>query len=71
MGLGHGEFSLGYCWILMGLLFVLGVINLLWIAALAGFVLIEKLAPAGHWISRIAGLLLLAWGLGMIIATRL
>lgn len=71
MGLEHGEFSLGYCWILMGLLFVLGVMNLLWIAALAGFVLIEKLAPAGHWISRIAGLLLLAWGSGMIIATRL
>ena len=60
MGLEHGKFCLGCCWMLMGLLFVLGVMNLLWIAALAGFVLIEKLAPAGHWISRITGLLLLA-----------
>jgi predicted metal-binding membrane protein len=62
MGLRHGVFCLGCCWVLMGLLFVLGVMNLLWIAVLAGFVLIEKIAPAGHWISRISGLLLLAWG---------
>lgn len=40
MGLEPGKFSLGYCWILMGLLFILGVMDLLWIAALAGFVLI-------------------------------
>ena len=50
MGLRHGAFCLGCCWVLMALLFVLGVMNLLWIAAPAGFVLIEKIAPAGHWV---------------------
>jgi predicted metal-binding membrane protein len=66
MGLRHGIFCLGCCWVLMLLLFVLGVMNLLWIAALAGFVLIEKVAPAGQWISRITGLLLVGWGVWMI-----
>ncbi len=44
MGLRHGTYCVGCCWILMGLLFVLGVMNRLWIAALAGFVLLEKVA---------------------------
>ncbi len=61
MGLKHGSFCLGCCWALMALLFVLGVMNLVWIAALAGFVLLEKAAPAGHWISRGTGLLLVGW----------
>ena len=67
MGLRHGAYCLGCCWALMGLLFVLGVMNLLWIAALAALVLAEKMAPAGHWVGRIAGLGLLAWGLWFII----
>ena len=67
MGLRHGTYCLGCCWILMGLLFVLGVMNLLWIAALAGFVLIEKVAPAGHRVSRLTGLLLVAWGAWMVV----
>jgi predicted metal-binding membrane protein len=68
MGLAHGIYCVGCCWILMGLLFVLGVMNLLWIAALAGFVLLEKTIPAkyGERVSRAAGLLFIAWGLGMI-----
>ena len=62
MGLRHGVFCLGCCWVLMTLLFVLGVMNLLWIATLAVFVLIEKVAPAGHWVGRFTGLLLVWWG---------
>ncbi len=62
MGLRHGAYCVGCCWILMGLLFVLGVMNLLWIAALAGFVLLEKVAPGGRWVSRGTGVLLLGWG---------
>ena len=46
----------------MGLLFVLGVMNLVWIAALAAFVLAEKVAPAGQKVSRVTGVLLIAWG---------
>jgi predicted metal-binding membrane protein len=66
MGLRHGAYCLGCCWVLMALLFVLGVMNLLWIAALAGFVLLEKVAPGGFWISRVTGVLLAVWGVWMI-----
>ena len=62
MGLEHGAFCLGCCWVLMGLLFYGGVMSPLWIAGLALYVLVEKLAPAGHWIGRFAGLGLIAWG---------
>ena len=62
MGLHHGIYCLGCCWVLMGLLFVLGVMNLLWIAALAGFVLLEKVAPRGLVVSRATGLLLVGSG---------
>ncbi len=43
-------------------LFVGGVMNLVWIAALAILVLVEKLLPAGRWIGRAAGIVLIAWG---------
>jgi predicted metal-binding membrane protein len=49
MGLRHGGYCLLCCWALMALLFVLGVMNLAWIALLAAFVLIEKLASSGPW----------------------
>ena len=62
MGLLHGKYCLGCCWVLMALLFVLGVMNLVWIAALAAFVLAEKVVPAGQKVSRATGLLLIAWG---------
>jgi len=62
MGLEHGMFCLGCCWLIMALLFVLGVMNLIWIAALTVFVLIEKIAPKGDWISRIAGIGFMIWG---------
>ena len=62
MGLRHGTYCLGCCWALMGLLFVLGVMNLLWIAALAGFVLLEKVASGRRVISWTSGVLLIAWG---------
>ncbi len=68
MGLQHGTYCVGCCWILMALLFVLGVMNLLWIAALAGFVLLEKVAPKGQAVSRATGVLLLGWGALMVAA---
>jgi predicted metal-binding membrane protein len=45
MGLQLGAYCLGCCWILMGLLFIGGVMNLLWIAIVAAFVLLEKTMP--------------------------
>lgn len=61
IGLRHGAFCVGCCWLLMTLLFVGGVMNLAWIAALSILVLAEKTAPAGAAIGRISGLVLLAW----------
>jgi predicted metal-binding membrane protein len=62
MGLEHGAFCTGCCWFLMALLFYGGVMNLYWIVGLALFVLLEKTIPAGHWLGRITGVLLIAWG---------
>lgn len=62
MGLEHGAFCIGCCWVLMALLFYGGVMNLTWIVGLAVYVLIEKLIPAGHRIGRSAGALLILWG---------
>jgi predicted metal-binding membrane protein len=67
MGLRHGMYCVGCCWALMVLLFVTGVMNLLWIAALAIFVLLEKVAPAGHWVARISGILLVAAGVWLLV----
>jgi predicted metal-binding membrane protein len=62
MGLEHGLFCLGCCWALMLLLFVGGVMDLVWVALIAGFVLVEKLAPFGPATGRVAGALLGAIG---------
>lgn len=66
MGLKHGTYCLLCCWLLMALLFVMGIMNLVWIAALAGFVLLEKASPKGTWISRVSGLGLVAWGVFLL-----
>jgi len=68
MGIVHGAFCVGCCWFLMGLLFFGGVMNLYWIAGLALLILLEKTAPAGHWLSRAIGLVLIVWG-GRLLAT--
>jgi len=61
-GLGHGAFCLGCCWMLMALLFVGGIMNLAWIAAIALLVLIEKTLPWGGWMGRLIGIVLVLWG---------
>ncbi len=50
----------------MALLFVAGVMNLLWVAVLAGFVLLEKVAPADYPVCRVAGVLLIGGGVWMV-----
>ena len=62
MGAEHGGYCLGCCWLMMTLLFVAGVMNLVAVAAIASFVLVEKVAPAGHWIGRLAGVGLVGAG---------
>jgi predicted metal-binding membrane protein len=62
MGLRHGLYCLGCCWPLMLLLFVIGVMNLLWVLVIAGIVLVEKAMPEGRWVSRVIGMLTIVWG---------
>jgi len=66
MGAEHGAYCLGCCAFLMALLFVGGLMNLLWVAAIAAFVLLEKLVPAGEALARAAGLLALGVGVWMM-----
>ena len=65
MGVRHGLYCVGCCWVLMGLLFVAGVMNLLWVAAIAVFVLVEKVTPRGEQASRVAGAVLIVAGLAV------
>ncbi len=67
LGWLHGRHCVGCCWALMGLLFVFGAMNLLWVAALSVLVLAEKVLVRGPWPSRVLGGLLIAWGLGLLI----
>ena len=67
MGLAHGVYCLGCCWALMGLLFVVGVMNLFWVALIAIYVLLEKILPQGLRLGRICGVLLLGWGLWLLL----
>jgi predicted metal-binding membrane protein len=66
LGSRHGLYCVGCCWILMTLLFVGGVMNVLWIVALSAFVLVEKLLPRGRLFPRIAGLAFVAGGVWLI-----
>lgn len=67
IGLKHGAYCVGCCWMLMALLFVTGIMNLLWVAAIAVFVLVEKVAPRGDLIGRIAGGTLIVVGIALIV----
>ncbi|HEX7953130.1 MAG TPA: DUF2182 domain-containing protein, partial [Burkholderiales bacterium] len=62
MGGEHGAYCLGCCAVLMVLMFVGGAMNLLWAAAIAALVFIEKLSPRGDWIARASGVLMIGFG---------
>jgi predicted metal-binding membrane protein len=67
MGVRHGLVCVGCCWLLMALLFIVGVMNLFWVAGLAALVLIEKVAPGGTALGRLAGIAIAAWGLFLLV----
>ena len=67
MGIEHGVFCLGCCWILMGLLFFGGVMSLWWIGGLTLFVLLEKVMPFGAIGGRVIGGIVGVWGLMVLI----
>ncbi len=62
MGWRHGTFCVGCCWALMGLLFVVGVMNAAWIIAITVYVLIEKILPGGEKLSKLLGALMIGLG---------
>jgi predicted metal-binding membrane protein len=68
LGLRHGAYCVGCCWALMALLFVGGVMNVLWIALLALLILLERLIP-GRWIPRTAGAVCVAAGTWMLLSS--
>jgi predicted metal-binding membrane protein len=62
MGMRHGAYCLGCCWALMCVLFVVGVMNLVWVATLALFVFFEKIGAAGAVVTRVAGAAMIVVG---------
>jgi predicted metal-binding membrane protein len=66
MGLEHGSYCLGCCWFLMGLLFIGGIMNLIWIVAIAIYVAFEKLSAGRYRLTLATGLLLIIGGLYMV-----
>ena len=63
MGLELGTYCLGCCWVLMGLLFVGGLMNLFWVAAIAAFILLEKIMPLAKTGGRVVGAAMIVLGL--------
>jgi predicted metal-binding membrane protein len=70
LGVRHGIWCIGCCWVLMALLFVVGVMNIAWIAALAVLVLLEKFSPFSTQIRYASGALLIAWSIATLIAAQ-
>jgi predicted metal-binding membrane protein len=71
MGLGHGAYCFGCCWFLMTLLFVGGIMDLYWVAALSLFILLEKTTSVGSCLGKIAGVLLAAAGVAIMVASTI
>ncbi len=62
MGVRHGLYCVGCCWVLMLLMFAGGTMSVLTMAALGAFILAERLLPAGPWVSRLPGAVMMLWG---------
>lgn len=70
MGVRHGVYCLGCCWALMLVLFAVGVMNLVWVAALTLLVLLEKVGPAGAVVARVAGAAMVIAGILLLVGVR-
>jgi len=62
LGMLHGAYCVGCCWVLMALLFVGGMMNVLWVIGLTMLVTAEKLLPGQLLLQRTSGAVLIAWG---------
>lgn len=63
MGLEHGVYCLGCCWLLFVILFPLGLMNVAAMAVITALIFAEKSLPAGHRVGQVAAAALLAYGL--------
>ena len=72
LGVRHGSYCVGCCWAMMALLFVGGVMNVLWIAFIAALVLLEKLirSRSRHLIPRVAGTVFVLAGMWVLVAGK-
>lgn len=68
MGIGHGWYCVGCCWMLFLILVVVGIMNLAWMGALALLIFAEKLFPRGLLVSRLSGIALLGLGLAVVLS---
>ena len=66
MGLKHGLLCTGCCWALMALMFVGGVMNLIWMVVITAIILIEKVIPRGDLFAKIAGVVMILCGVFFI-----
>ncbi|MBO8193645.1 DUF2182 domain-containing protein [Streptomyces oryzae] len=71
VGVRHGGYCLGCCWALMAVLLAAGVMSLVWMAAVAAVITIEKASPRPQLTSRLLGTLLVALGLTFLAAPGL
>ncbi|AOK07697.1 DUF2182 domain-containing protein [Burkholderia sp. AU28942] len=67
LGVRHGAYCVGCCWLLMALLFVGGVMNVVWIVALSLIVLVEKVLPGGEQVGRALGSVLIVWAIATLL----
>ena len=70
MGIEHGAYCTGCCWALMAMLFAVGVMNVLWVAGIAGLVLLEKVAPHTELVSKTVGAAITAAGLYVLASSQ-
>jgi predicted metal-binding membrane protein len=66
MGVRHGAYCVGCCWVLMALLFVAGVMNLFWVAVIALFVMAEKILAKGELLGHVAAIALVSAGVALM-----
>ncbi|HEY7229404.1 MAG TPA: DUF2182 domain-containing protein [Pseudolabrys sp.] len=68
LGLRQGLYCLGCCWAMMTVMFAVGVMNVAWMAVLAGVMAVEKL-QRGHRFAHVVGFSLIVIGAGMAVKT--
>jgi len=66
-GISHGAYCLGCCWALMTVLFVVGLMNLAWMAAIAVVFLAEKNWKHAPTLTKVVGAALVVFGIAVVV----